>query len=306
MTMPAVSICPYCRSPVDSGDDAKECPSCGAAHHADCWTENDGCAVVGCEAGPAVKNASEIVLPPIEEPNTTVVVDVEAEQPREGKSRRRLVRPLIATTAVVVVVAVGIGAAVAIRAQDNSGKIEVAAETGPDIPVGTPRPARAASLPAKRESGEFTDAEVVAHAKQTLLRHHELLKKAAGDPSSPYARQAYALLSARKRATETAEGAEYGQSGFEFWITKREDENLRIGEAVCLPGTVTLQPPGYWNPRNSVAMVYADFGSYAGFTWVLYERGRWTYDAGYGHVPSREAIWEPRRDVLFQSTGAGC
>jgi len=303
----AGNICPYCRSPVESGGDAKQCPSCGSAHHADCWIENDGCAVIGCAAGPAAKKAAGIVLPPIEEPGAAVVVDVETEQAQEGKGGpRRLARPLIAGAAVVAVVAIGIGAAVAIRAQDKGGKIEVGDETGSSVSADATPSAPAAALSEKREPGDFTDAEVAAHAKQVLVRHHELLKKAAGDPSSPYARQAYALLSVRKRAAETAEGAEYGESGFEFWITKREGENLRIGESVCLPGTVTLRPPGYWNPRNGVAMVYVDFGSYAGFTWVLYERGHWTYDAGYGHVPSREAIWEPRKDVLFQSTGVSC
>lgn len=303
----AGNICPYCRSPVEPGNGIKECPSCGAEHHADCWTENDGCAVLGCAAGPPVKKAAEIVLPPIEEPSTTVVVDVEAGQAEEDKGgHRRFAQPLIVGAAVVAVMAIGIGGAIALRAQDKGGKIEVSGETGPAAPSSATPPARAAVAPGKREPGEFTDAEVAADAKRVLVRHHELLKKAAGDPSSPYAQRAYALLSVRKRAAETAEGAENGQSGFEFWVTKRENENLRIGESVCLPGTVTLQPPGHWNPRSGVAMVYVDFGSYAGFTWVLYEHGRWTYDAGYGHVPSREAIWGPQKEVLFQSTGVGC
>jgi hypothetical protein len=299
--------CPYCRSPVKTGDDAKECPSCGAEHHADCWAENDGCSVIGCAASPAARKAAGIVLPPIEEPGAVVVVDVAADAER-GDGGRSLKRPLMAAAAVVAVVAIGIGAAFAIRAADKGGKIEVAEGVAASNAPSAAHPSTpAADLSGPRDSGEFTDAEVVAGARQVLVKHHELLQQAAGDPSSPYARQAYALLSARKRAAETAEGTEYGQSGFEFWITKREEENLRIGESVCLPGVVALRSPGYWDPKSGVAMVYVDFGSYAGFTWVLYEHGHWTYDAGYGHVPSREAIWESRQDVLFQATGQpGC
>ena len=298
--------CPYCRSRVESAGGSKECPSCGAEHHADCWIENDGCAVVGCAESPAAKKAAGIVLPPIEEPRATVVIDVATDASKKG-SGRSLKRPLIAGAAVVAVVAVGIGAAVAIRAGDKGGKIEVAEGAPESNATSDARQSmQAVDLSRRRDPSEFTDAEVVVGAKQVLVKHHELLQRAAGDPSSPYARQAYALLSARKRGAETAEGAEYGQSGFEFWITKREDENLRIGESVCLPGTVALRPPGYWDPKNGVAMVYVNFGSYAGFTWVLYEHGHWTYDAGYGHVPGREAIWEPRKDVLFQSTEVGC
>jgi len=302
MTSPG-NTCPYCRSPVARGGDIKDCPSCGAEHHADCWAENGGCAVVGCAAGPAPKPEG-IVLPPIEEPSAPVVVDVAADGDG-GPGDRNLKRPLIAAAAVVAVVAIGVGAAVAIRAGDKGGKIEVAeGASASKSAAHAPASTRAVDLSGQRDPAGLTDGEVIAGAKQVLVKHHELLKQAEGDPSSPDARQAYALLSARKRAAETAEGAEYGQSGFEFWITKREEENLRIGEAVCLPGTVSLRSPGYWDPKSGVAMVYVDFGTYAGFTWVLYEHGDWTYDAGYGHVPSREAIWEPRKDVLFQETGA--
>jgi hypothetical protein len=243
-----------------------------------------------------------MVLPPIEEPSAPVVVDVGAEGSGKGGSNWK--RALIAVVAVLVVVAVGVGAAVAIRASNKGGKIEVAEATSPASTPSASSSTRPVNLSKPGDPREFTDAEVVTGAKQVLVRHHQLLKQANGDPSSPFAKQAWALLSARKRAAEVAEGAEYGQSGFEFWITKREDENLRIGESVCLPGTVALQSPGYWDPKSGVAMVYVDFGSYAGFTWVLYEHGRWTYDAGYGHVPSREAIWGSRQDLLFQATGA--
>lgn len=44
--------CPYCRSTLGQGEQVTECPACDATHHADCWTENGGCAVPLCEGGP--------------------------------------------------------------------------------------------------------------------------------------------------------------------------------------------------------------------------------------------------------------
>lgn len=40
--------CPYCRFALKQGSDVVHCPACGAVHHAECWDENQGCAVVGC------------------------------------------------------------------------------------------------------------------------------------------------------------------------------------------------------------------------------------------------------------------
>jgi Prokaryotic RING finger family 1 len=293
--------CPYCRSPVEPSQSSKDCPSCGAPHHADCWTENGGCAVVACASGPKAASTPTTVLPPIEEPSPPVVVEVEEEG---GKRSRALVFAL-ATVGVVAMVAIGVAVAVLLRNASKGESIEVReASATPSRPVAPQAAQSAAARPT--DPGEFSEAEVIAGAAGVLLHHHRLLAKAEGDPNSPYAHRAFALLSARKRQKESEDGAAEGQSGFEYWITKREGENLSIGSEVCLPGTVDLRPPGYWNPRDGEAMVYVDYGSYAGFTWVLYEHGHWTYDAGYGHVPSREARWAPREEILFRSTGLGC
>jgi TM2 domain-containing membrane protein YozV len=45
-------ICPYCRAPIDSDDQRKDCPSCGTPHHRDCFVENMGCTVFGCAQAP--------------------------------------------------------------------------------------------------------------------------------------------------------------------------------------------------------------------------------------------------------------
>ena len=39
--------CPFCHAAIADGE-VVTCPRCSAAHHVDCWSENDGCAVVSC------------------------------------------------------------------------------------------------------------------------------------------------------------------------------------------------------------------------------------------------------------------
>lgn len=43
--------CAYCLSPLPRNS-APRCVDCQAPHHADCWNENGGCAVLGCTAAP--------------------------------------------------------------------------------------------------------------------------------------------------------------------------------------------------------------------------------------------------------------
>jgi hypothetical protein len=44
--------CPYCRFLLKEGAPIVRCAECDAAHHADCWEDNSGCAVIGCAGGP--------------------------------------------------------------------------------------------------------------------------------------------------------------------------------------------------------------------------------------------------------------
>lgn len=46
------TICPYCRFPLKSGVAMATCSECGATHHGECWSDNGGCAITGCAAGP--------------------------------------------------------------------------------------------------------------------------------------------------------------------------------------------------------------------------------------------------------------
>lgn len=44
--------CPLCRFPIKEREKLVSCGVCDAAHHEDCWDEEDGCAVPGCAGGP--------------------------------------------------------------------------------------------------------------------------------------------------------------------------------------------------------------------------------------------------------------
>jgi len=45
-------LCAICQSAIGEGDVRTACPGCGAPYHAECWAENGGCAVYGCECVP--------------------------------------------------------------------------------------------------------------------------------------------------------------------------------------------------------------------------------------------------------------
>jgi hypothetical protein len=59
--------CPYCHVAITSDDEVTSCPTCKAAHHEECWTENAGCAIQLCESGPKLP----YMAPPTEPPPPT-------------------------------------------------------------------------------------------------------------------------------------------------------------------------------------------------------------------------------------------
>lgn len=56
--------CPYCRFALKSGVSGVECGACHAVHHAECWDENRGCAVMGCALAPSAAGQPSAVPPP--------------------------------------------------------------------------------------------------------------------------------------------------------------------------------------------------------------------------------------------------
>ena len=66
-------VCAYCQA--EAGVGRAYCHSCGAAYHPDCWEENGGCAVPGCDAGPdgSVAATSVTSVIPVPRPVPTQV-----------------------------------------------------------------------------------------------------------------------------------------------------------------------------------------------------------------------------------------
>ena len=49
--------CPYCRFPIKEGTEVTVCPTCNSPHHAECWNDNRGCAMIACASGPGSPSA---------------------------------------------------------------------------------------------------------------------------------------------------------------------------------------------------------------------------------------------------------
>jgi hypothetical protein len=59
----SVHRCAFCLTDLAETDDATSCPQCQTKYHAECWTENGGCAVYGCSRGPTVEARRAIEIP---------------------------------------------------------------------------------------------------------------------------------------------------------------------------------------------------------------------------------------------------
>jgi hypothetical protein len=44
--------CSICHTLIQEGEESRKCDQCGQEYHAQCWTENRGCATYGCKAAP--------------------------------------------------------------------------------------------------------------------------------------------------------------------------------------------------------------------------------------------------------------
>ena len=55
-------ICSICQTPVQSGEDAGKCESCGLPFHLECWQANLGCATYGCRNVNCLKTGPDIAI----------------------------------------------------------------------------------------------------------------------------------------------------------------------------------------------------------------------------------------------------
>ena len=79
----AGETCAYCASRVDANESAKACPQCARTHHAECWEEYGGCAVVSCAAGPSegAVGSAQVSPPDAAQPTSTAAVSLGSYPP---------------------------------------------------------------------------------------------------------------------------------------------------------------------------------------------------------------------------------
>ena len=56
--------CAICMSAIDGADAMTSCEGCHSPYHAECWTENGGCAVYGCTHVPKTDGLKPLEVPP--------------------------------------------------------------------------------------------------------------------------------------------------------------------------------------------------------------------------------------------------
>ena len=59
-----MSSCAICLTSLGADDAATACPACGAPYHAECWSDNGGCAVYGCRMVPTTEGLKPLEIPP--------------------------------------------------------------------------------------------------------------------------------------------------------------------------------------------------------------------------------------------------
>lgn len=62
-TTPADHVCAICLTSIAPEDAPVACPACQAPYHLECWTENGGCGVYGCQHAPEVQLRTAMEIP---------------------------------------------------------------------------------------------------------------------------------------------------------------------------------------------------------------------------------------------------
>jgi hypothetical protein len=179
--------CPYCRFPLKGGAPAERCDDCGALHHADCWADGHGCAMVGCTQAASTAqpttDATIVAAAPAHPPPPPPAAAQYASPPAghrapSGSSHRGFL--IVLATALAVVLAAVAGIALA-RSGDSSGTT-----TGAD---GTTIPARTVTVdrtvpapaPAEPEPTDDTDTDAPGAVDPGAGDEVQLTRRLAGD-----------------------------------------------------------------------------------------------------------------------------
>jgi hypothetical protein len=312
--------CPYCRFPLKEGLPIAVCSVCGAPHHADCWHDGRGCAVVACAGGPAAVDqapqagaAPTAIHPaaPHPQPTGPTVAPVWPPQAPPPNERRS---PSLAIAVIVLAIAVG-GAAVAIaigRQSNNEARlatdtttaqtVTAQAATVQESTATTPAnaPIETTSTPEDPNTTTTTGGEGVLPAvssqqmqseiQQMLLAWHEDVVN--GDYHA-----AWELLSHRKQAQDSRE------YGYATWVKNQSTLRPYLNPSGLQVSVESTEPSTGQAQVDVTGMGWDKPGApcteWSGITWVKYEDSAWKYDPGYSTTPQREREWKPRFSELL-------
>lgn len=323
-------VCPYCRFALKPGTEVVECGGCRAPHHAECWGDNGGCAMMGCSGGPDPGDAAgeaptqalappgaAVPPPPVVVPPPPAAAAPPPPPPAAGSAGAqpppphypppvggRAARGGPALVAAVLVLALAVaGAAVALVVSSSEEDAPVASavtddsEGGRDVSTemdaddDTSPPATAPDADVLPADDEATMARDI---QDVLYRHHQAIVD--GDYST-----AWDLTSSRYQAKKVRE------DGYAAWQTAQESLTPHLepsGLTVDIlelddregVATIAVTGMGWTNPSSACS-------TWSGKTWAHHEDGVWRYEPGYSMTSARRARWEPRRDELL---GWGC
>jgi len=311
-------VCPYCRFALKPGAEVIECGGCHAPHHADCWSDNGGCSMMGCVGGPEAADpaasptevlapTTAVVPPPPPPPPApsapvaqTPVATPAAPPQRGGGSSRG--GPALVAAVLVLALAVA-GGAVALVVSSNKEDAPAASSDPTEQDVGDS--ASAATVDDSGTPSDFDDGDVLPaddeatmglDIQEVLYDHHQAIVD--GDYST-----AWDLTSSRYQEKKLRE------DGYDAWQTAQEtltpyldpsSLHVEIDELDRQTGVATIAVTGMgWSDPSSAC------STWSGTTWAHYDSdsATWRYEPGYSMTPARRAEWEPRSDELL---GWGC
>lgn len=318
--------CPYCRFPLKEGADTARCGSCHAAHHADCWADNRGCAVMGCAAAPA-SPAAQIPIPahfsaPAAAPPPVAPAPVEVTlaqpagyqpappvapppinpTPPPAPSERTGGRWLVGTILVLALVIAGAAIAIVLtRKDDPTGASTSSAKTAADV---SPEPTVEETAPTPEETftpeptglDAMSESEMSAQIQDLLLTWHEDIVN--GDY-----RAAWNAYSARQRHHQI-----YDKYGYGPWVTGQEGLHDYLDPSGLRVHIDGREPEDVVRVRltgmtYSAPSAHCADHQWKGITWVKYEGGEFTYDPGWSTTAARDRKWSRRPS---ETLGAIC
>lgn len=309
-------VCPYCRFPLKEGVEIVVCGVCGASHHADCWHDNGGCAVIACAGGPAATAGERIgeagMAPTTAYPPAPAQTGAQSTSPpsppmwqqQQPSSDRR--GPSLAVAVIVLAVAVGGAAAAIVLSRQSNSPVRLAKAATPQT-VTAPAPAQtttpgtgpeaqstnpnATTTPSSEEAlPAVPSQQMQSEIQHMLLEWHE-------DVVHSNYHVAWELLSHRKQAQDDHE------YGYAKWVENQSTLNPYLNPSGLQVSIEHTEPSSGVTQVDVTGMTWdkpgASCAEWSGITWAKYEEGAWKYDPGYSTTPQREREWKPRFSELL-------